>query len=69
MDNEYIWIRIRRRIADTLVWILRGASMEPHNQAARIKDPGKNALLRQEGDDIHRTAEEIKAALRGEPLE
>lgn len=65
-DEGWIWIRVRRRIADILAGILRHASIEPHDQARKEIDPERIAELRQKGNDIHETAKDIERALHPE---
>lgn len=66
-DSEtWIWVKVRRRIADWLVSILRHASIEPHDQARRELDPVRIAELRQKGNDIHEVAKDIERALHPE---
>ena len=67
MEDEWIFVRIRRRIADTVVWLLRGASIEPHDEARHEKDPKRHAELRQRGDDLHEAGEAIETAARRNP--
>lgn len=62
-DSEWILVRIRKRIAYMITWLLRDASMGPHLEASKEKDPVKAAQLRQQGDDLHRTAEDIHKRL------
>ncbi|MDB6107827.1 MAG: hypothetical protein JWO52_7826 [Gammaproteobacteria bacterium] len=65
-DDGWIWVRVRRRIADMLAGILRHASIEPHDQARRELEPARAAELRQQGNDIHDTAKGIERAAHGE---
>jgi hypothetical protein len=60
-DERFIVIRILRRSAFLISNILRGASSDPHNEAARLKSDSDRARhLRQEGDDIHQVAKDIE---------
>lgn len=63
MANEWIVVRIKRRIAYLISSILRGASVEPHYQATKATDPDMITKLRQEGDDLHQAAKDIENAL------
>jgi hypothetical protein len=65
-DDSWIWVRVRRRIADILAGILRHASIEPHDLARKEIDPVRIAELRQKGNDIHETAKDIERALHPE---
>lgn len=62
-NDDWIFIRIRRRIAQTLSMILRTASIEPHDEARKATDPERAAHLRQQGADIHETARSIEKAM------
>lgn len=63
IDEGFVWLRIRRRIAYLIASLLRVASVEPHYQASKSKDPDETAKLRQQGDDIHQVAKDIERAL------
>lgn len=66
MDDEWIVVRIRRRIAHAISLILRNASIEPHDEARKSIDPERAAQLRQEGTDIHETARAIDKEIHPE---
>lgn len=61
-DKDWIFIRIRRRIAHAISLILRHASIEPHDEARKATDPERINELRQQGTDIHETARNIDKA-------
>lgn len=62
-DDDFILIRIRKRIAQMISMILRTASIEPHDEARKATDPERAANLRQQGADIHETARTIDKAM------
>lgn len=62
-DSDWIFIRIRRRIAHMVSLILRHASIEPHDEARKCEDPKRAEELRIQGADIHETARSIDKAL------
>ena len=62
-DDEYILVRIKRRIAYIIGNLLRWASVEPHYQASQEKDADKARALRQDAEDLNDAARNIDRAL------
>lgn len=62
-DNDFVWVRIRKRVAHMISLILRTASIEPHDEARKATIPERATELRQQGSDIHETAKAIDKAM------
>lgn len=62
-DDEYVLVRIKRRIAYIIGNLLRWASVEPHYQASQEKDSNKALILRQDAEDLNDAARNIDRAL------
>lgn len=65
-NDEFILIRIRRRIAYLISNILRGASVHPHYKASQSTNEDEIMKLRQEGNDLHQVAKDIERELHPE---
>lgn len=69
-DDDYILVRIKRRIAYLISSILRGAAVDPFYNASKADNPERARALRQDGEDISETARNVDKALgrmRDEP--
>lgn len=63
-DDRYITVKILKRVAYYVIDLLRGASSQPHAQAAKLNpDSDKARELRQQGDDICQVAADIEAEM------
>lgn len=62
-DDDFVWVRIRKRVAHMISLILRNASIEPHDEARKATTPERAVELRQQGSDIHETAKTIDKAM------
>lgn len=63
MTDDFVWVRIRKRVAHLISMILRTASIEPHDEARKATDPARAIELRQQGADLHESAKTIDKAM------
>lgn len=61
-----LWIRVSRRVAEAMVWILRDASQEFHMKGGLEKDSVKAKEMRADADELNTASRQVKDSLRGE---